>query len=563
MNKRIPIGIQLGGIMGVTILLMVVLLGVTIYQIKEVNIDYQKMLSGPVSRTMDLKKSQDDFHQGLSELRAYIAYDDIKYANNTLNLLRQSHKDVVTFTANVSSKESKQVGEKLDKLMTSYIDEVEQIIKLKQENNLVYKQMLLKAKENTDNINNDFGEAMVAQNNALQFLIKQNDDKQRFVLTSVIVSAVIGIIIIGIVFSLYSLNLTNRIKKLSGIVLSFSKLDLSNKDIHASRNDEVGDMAEELIRMKRSLLDIIVLLKSDSNELAADSEELSSAVEEQLSVSEGIAKTVTNVAAGAVNNTENITEITAIIQETSAGAQEMSASSIHVNSITQDAVEDANYGMELIEKLVAQNNTINKSMSDITNVSEALVKGSENIQKIVTAIRNIAGQTNLLALNAAIEAARAGEAGRGFAVVAEEVRKLAEQSAIATNDIEDIIGKMTDDIQFTVDVVSKANFEVVAGKSATEETQKGFQKIIGKLNQVKTGIENISRAVDESAHGMQAVVNNVQNISAIAEETGASTETVAASVEEQSASLHEVRSSSESLAIMATKLNEIIERFKI
>lgn len=544
MNKRIPIGIQLGGIMGVTILLMVVLLGVTIYQIKEVNIDYQKMLSGPVSRTMDLKKSQDDFHQGLSELRAYIAYDDIKYANNTLNLLRQSHKDVVTFTANVSSKESKQVGEKLDKLMTSYIDEVEQIIKLKQENNLVYKQMLLKAKENTDNINNDFGEAMVAQNNALQFLIKQNDDKQRFVLTSVIVSAVIGIIIIGIVFS-------------------FSKLDLSNKDIHASRNDEVGDMAEELIRMKRSLLDIIVLLKSDSNELAADSEELSSAVEEQLSVSEGIAKTVTNVAAGAVNNTENITEITAIIQETSAGAQEMSASSIHVNSITQDAVEDANYGMELIEKLVAQNNTINKSMSDITNVSEALVKGSENIQKIVTAIRNIAGQTNLLALNAAIEAARAGEAGRGFAVVAEEVRKLAEQSAIATNDIEDIIGKMTDDIQFTVDVVSKANFEVVAGKSATEETQKGFQKIIGKLNQVKTGIENISRAVDESAHGMQAVVNNVQNISAIAEETGASTETVAASVEEQSASLHEVRSSSESLAIMATKLNEIIERFKI
>ena len=90
-----------------------------------------------------------------------------------------------------------------------------------------------------------------------------------------------------------------------------------------------------------------------------------------------------------------------------------------------------------------------------------------------------------------------------------------------------------------------------------------YKKIIGKLNQVKTGIENISRAVDESAHGMQTVVNNVQNISAVAEETGASTETVAASVEEQSASLHEVRTSSESLAIMATKLNEIIMRFKI
>lgn len=88
MNKRIPIGIQLGGIMGVNYIINgSIAVGVTIYQIKEVNIDYQKMLSGPVSRTMDLKKSQDDPHQGLSELRAYIAYDDIKYANNTLNFI--------------------------------------------------------------------------------------------------------------------------------------------------------------------------------------------------------------------------------------------------------------------------------------------------------------------------------------------------------------------------------------------------------------------------------------------------------------------------------------------
>lgn len=202
-------------------------------------------------------------------------------------------------------------------------------------------------------------------------------------------------------------------------------------------------------------------------------------------------------------------------------------------------------------------------MSDITQVSEALVKRSDDIQQIVTTIRSIAGQTNLLALNAAIEAARAGETGRGFAVVAEEVRKLAEQSAAATNHIEEIINKMTADIQFSVDVVTKANVEVAAGKTATNETQQGFQSIIGKLAQVKTGIEQISRAVDETAQGMQSVVNNVQNIGTVAEETSASVQTAAAASEEQSASLHQVSSSSDSLAKMATDLNKITARFKI
>lgn len=563
MKQRMPIGAQLGVLMGMTLVLMVILLGLTNYEFKETSTAYQNMLSGPVPRTMALQKAQDDFHQGLSELRGYIAYNDQKYAADALTLLNQSHEAVKTFTTAVTAAESKQVGEKLQTVMVSYIEDIKQVITLKQANDPAYTTVLSGAQQKTETVNKLFAEAMVTQDTALQQRIRQLNEKQATIFTIVIASSVLGIILIIAILIWYSRQLVRRIGNLRDDILSLSELDLSRKDVYPTRNDEIGDMAEALIKMKRALQDIIRLLKSNADTLTASSEELSSSVEEQLQVSESIAKTITDVAAGAEQNTSNITNISAVIQEVSAGAEEMSASASHVNSVTQDAVGDADQGMLLIRKLVSQNDTIEKSMSDIIQVSESLVKGSDNIQQIVTTIRSIAGQTNLLALNAAIEAARAGEAGRGFAVVAEEVRKLAEQSAAATNHIEEIIGKMTADIQFAVDVVTKANVEVVAGKTATGETQQGFQAIIGKLAQVKTGIEQISRAVEETAHGMQSVVNNVQNISAVAEETGASTQTVAASAEEQSASLHEVSSSSDSLAKMATELNEITTRFKI
>jgi methyl-accepting chemotaxis protein len=148
-------------------------------------------------------------------------------------------------------------------------------------------------------------------------------------------------------------------------------------------------------------------------------------------------------------------------------------------------------------------------------------------------------------------------------VVAEEVRKLAEQSAAATNHIGDIISKMTGDIQFSVDVVNKANSEVAEGKIAAAETQRGFETIIDKLEQVKTGMDQISQAVAETAQGMQSIVENVQNIGAVAQETSASTQTVAAAAEEQNASLNEVSSHATALASMASQLNEITRKFKM
>ena len=521
------------------------------------------MLSGPVVRTQALQKAQDDFHEGLSELRGYIAYSDEKFASEALRRLKVSQEGVRSFTSTVTAAESRQIGEKLNSELASYIETLTQVIALKQKNDPQAGVVLASARQKTDAVNRYFDDIIKAQSAALGQRVRQLNDRQKTVLISVIGASAVGVVLAVLASIWFGRQLARRLNFLSEDLLTVSSLDLSQKDIHASRNDEIGDMAEAIIKMKRALRDIVGMVRGNADTVAASSEELTASVAEQLRVSNGIAQTITDVAAGSVQNTTNITEISAVIEEINASAEEIAANASQVNHVSREAVEYAGQGMTLVKKVVSQNEVIAKSMDEITQISEVLVNRSSDIQQIVATIRAIAGQTNLLALNAAIEAARAGEAGRGFAVVAEEVRKLAEQSAGATNHIEEIIGKMTTDIQTSVNVVDKANHEVVAGKSAVDETQKGFMAIMDKLGQVESGIDQIRRAVDETAKGMQSVVGNVQNISAVAEETSASSQTVAASAEEQSASLHEVDSSSAALAKMAMELNEVTARFKL
>ncbi|MGI6093100.1 MAG: methyl-accepting chemotaxis protein, partial [Negativicutes bacterium] len=234
-----------------------------------------------------------------------------------------------------------------------------------------------------------------------------------------------------------------------------------------------------------------------------------------------------------------------------------------VNAGSEEAVSEAHQGMAMLGQVVAQNESIDHAMSDITEVTAKLAKASEDIKGIIDVISNIAGQTNLLALNAAIEAARAGEAGRGFAVVAEEVRKLAEQSSHATRDIANIISNMGSEITIAVASADKARLEVAKGKDTTLHTQQGFKAIIEKLDSVKAGISQIAAAINQTAKGTQSMVAGIENISAVAQQSTANAQTVAASSEEQTASMHEINANADTLAKSAVALHDIVRKFKI
>jgi methyl-accepting chemotaxis protein len=547
----------------VTMILLASLIGVTVYQFQASSEAYQAMINGPIQRTMAFQDAREGYQKVIAEIRGYLGYGDERYAEAVTKEMSATIETVKKVLAATTSAATKQEGEKLAAALASYDQDLKRAIAMKKANDPGLNAFVAGTRPKTETINKQFEAVFAAQDKALKQAVTNLNDKQSIVLKSVYTASAAIIILVIVLLVWYSRNLAKRLAHVSDELTAVSELDLTRKDVHSTHNDEIGDMAEALIVMKKALRMIVGQVRASADTLAASSEELTSTVEEQQRTSGVIANTTGEIAAGAAQNTNNITEISAVIEEVTAGAEEMNASAVTVNHTTQEAVTDARQGMQLIKKVVSQNDTIEKSMQEITGVSNSLVKGSAEIQEIVTVISNIAGQTNLLALNAAIEAARAGEAGRGFAVVAEEVRKLAEQSASATSHIGDIIRKMTTDIDFSVSVVGKANAEVEAGKAAATETERGFVDIVDKLGQVQEGMEQITKAVEETAKGMQAIVSNVQNISAVAEETNASTQTVAAAAEEQNASLTEVAGSAEALAKMATELNEVIRKFKV
>ena len=469
---------------------------------------------------------------------------DSAAASRTEDALKKAEDQITRFSESAVNPDSKQLGQQLRTGIHEYNEHTKRVIAAYQSGDAnAYEAARSELYKRTEDVNSLFEKTADVQKQVRTGQMEDLNDNAHHIFIIALVASLVGIIAIIACATWYARKLARRLMNLRNDVGKLGKLDLSFPGTRATWNDEIGDMANELIDMKNALHDIVRSIQSEADGLSKESEALSGSVQSQMQVSESIAHTITEVAADATHNNDSIGEISTAIEQVSARTQEMSASGAYVTQTADDAVADAKGGMKYIHELVQQNETVADSMTEISRVSEQLVTGSDAIKNVVTTIREIAGQTNLLALNAAIEAARAGEAGRGFAVVAEEVRKLAEQSSAATNEIEQTIGRMIESIQVAAGAISNAEEKVDASKEVTVETEKSFNSIQKRLEDVRASITQISKAVDETAGDMQAVVGNVQSIGTVAEKTGANAENVAAASEEQSASLHDVNPS--------------------
>ncbi|WP_371381255.1 methyl-accepting chemotaxis protein [Sporomusa aerivorans] len=563
MQRRIPIILQLSIMFGSIVLFLIGVLGYSMSKYTDTTEHYDSLINQTVQRTLGLKDAQDEFHTGIADLRGFIAYVDPVYEKKANESFEKSYKRVKQFAGETRFEEIKLEANKLIYLFEEYVTLKDRIIQAKKVDDPQASNITTEARKKTEELQTQFAKIFALQENILT--VENQRMKQETAFTKQIVfaaSVVILLLVFGAVYW-YSRSIAARLGDLKRQIEVVSNLDLTAEELVSRQNDEIGDSVLALAKMKAALKEITYKMSKDAGELAASSEVLSSTAAEQLQATETVTQTITDIATGSAQNTNSITDISATVEELSASTEEISAAAAEVNNNTQNAVAEAAKGMGLLERVVNQNNTIGQSMEQVTLLSNALVQGSQDVQEILSVIGNIADQTNLLALNAAIEAARAGEAGRGFAVVAEEVRKLAEQSRRSTSHIGEIVNHMTNDIHSTVECIKAANVEIVAGKNVTTETQTGFELIIAQLGSVKSGIEQISYAVNETAKGMQSMVDNIQNISAVAEETSASTETVSAAAEQQTAGMNELKSNALGLAKMAEDLNNIVGRFKV
>ena len=203
------------------------------------------------------------------------------------------------------------------------------------------------------------------------------------------------------------------------------------------------------------------------------------------------------------------------------------------------------------------------SVTESAETIEKLAERSSEIGQISDTIAGIAAQTNLLALNAAIEAARAGEAGRGFAVVAEEVRKLAEGSNEAAQQIVSLIAAIQKDTEQAAKRMKRGTDEVENGRRVVANAGDAFERIAGSVTDLTEGSQKILREAKESSAKADALVNVMEGINRNSQEVASETESVSAATEEQSASMDEVATASDKLANLAQELTASTNKFRI
>ncbi|MCF8198667.1 MAG: nitrate- and nitrite sensing domain-containing protein [Sulfuritalea sp.] len=209
--------------------------------------------------------------------------------------------------------------------------------------------------------------------------------------------------------------------------------------------------------------------------------------------------------------------VAAAVEQASVSISETAANARNASDVVVRAQEDSEKTLAAMRETVSTINGVARLIAESGKKVEKLDESSQRIGNIVQVIRDIADQTNLLALNAAIEAARAGEQGRGFAVVADEVRKLAERTAVATGEIGALIGTIQENVGGTVIVMQQANTQVGESLERVDATEKALQRIDEGSREVSSNVNTISHALAEQDVAVRQIAVNVEQIAQMTE----------------------------------------------
>jgi len=339
--------------------------------------------------------------------------------------------------------------------------------------------------------------------------------------------------------------------------------DHGEAKLFGDRKDEFGAMNQAFKELTSNMNKLIHTIHHSAGQVTEDATQLSLSAEQSAAVSNQIAQSITDVAAITNKQLLAVDSATKVIEQLSASMEEVTLNAIESADHAMRATTTAQDGTKAIENAVQQMQLIETSVNNSARVIGKLGERSQEIGQIVDTISGIAGQTNLLALNAAIEAARAGEQGRGFAVVAEEVRKLAEQSQVATEKIATLIGEIQTDTEQAVVTMNEGTKEVEMGASVVDTAGKSFMEIVDLVDNVAKQSQNIAVNIQEMSDHTEKIVASIQDIDQMNKNVVTDSETVSAATEEQASSVEEMSSASKELADMAQKLQDAIQKFRI
>ncbi len=372
--------------------------------------------------------------------------------------------------------------------------------------------------------------------------------------------AVIAILVTGGVIFVIARGLTKSIGSMATVTGRLGAGDLTVK-YDDSGKDEIARISRVLNAMVASLREVMTSIRKESEETAKRAETLASLSEETLSSMEEVS--------GSIEKVQDMVEhSSSALQETNASIEEIASSAQSAAKASGDGAEGATQASEAAKGSLSE---VNLAIGNIRNAAgesaksidriKALAKSVEEISGFVTTITSIADQTNLLALNAAIEAARAGEAGRGFAVVAEEVRKLAEESARAANEVNKLIDGLQRHSGDSISATENTGRILNETMKRAAETQEKLKGAVSEIARVADAVQSIAAVSEEQAASSEEMSSAIQSVTASAGEVVESVDSIRSASVETTKAAEGIATEAQDMAATAEKLQKLVGRF--
>ncbi len=368
---------------------------------------------------------------------------------------------------------------------------------------------------------------------------------------------------IGALTSLWTVRSVDRpLSQLIGAAERFGGGDLRPIALGGAMPTEIARLAHAMDDMGGHLRGVVVSVVSEASQIGDSASEFS-AMSEELAASSGeISTAMLKMAASAEQQVRGMEKADALLVSLREIAEANAQASARVGELG-----------DRIQALAAQHRSdvaaAGQSLLDVREVVRAsaeqvqqLARFSEPITAFIDLIKQISSQTNLLALNAAIEAARAGEHGRGFAVVAEEVRRLADSSASAAEDVAKTVRFIRNQVQQVVGTMEVGSVKVQGIEGVAEAAARALEEISRAVEEVHDAAQAVAREVAANQAIVEQLEQRTREVSQTAGEHASASEEVTAAAEEQTASTEQMAAAAGHLLQGARRLTTLMQDFK-